>query len=69
VRTRSLLWYLHAAEVQPSGRATPSRRGPDMVLHEARYGKSVAQLLIRTASTCVWTPPRENQINVDLGLL
>jgi hypothetical protein len=50
-------------------RATLPRRGPDMVLHEARFGKSVAQLSIRTASTCVQKPPRENRISVDLSLL
>jgi hypothetical protein len=36
VHTQSLLWYLHVADVQPFG------RGPDMVLHGARYGKLVA---------------------------
>jgi hypothetical protein len=41
-------------------RATPSERGPDMVLHEALYGKPVAQFSVRTASDCVRTPPREN---------
>jgi len=58
----------------PDARATQSGRGPDMVLCEARYGepgygKPVAQLFVRTASACVRKPPRENRINVDLGLL
>jgi hypothetical protein len=44
----------------PDVRATPSERGPDMVLCEALYGKPVAQLSARTASNCVRTPPREN---------
>jgi len=43
-------------EVQPSGHK------PNMVLCEVCYGKPVAQLFVRT-------PPRENQIRVDLGLL
>jgi len=34
-KRQSLLWNLRAAKVQPSGRS------PDMVLHEARYGKPV----------------------------
>jgi hypothetical protein len=50
-------------------RATPSERGPDMLLREARYGKPVTQLSVRTASTCVQTPPIENRISVYLGLL
>jgi len=50
-------------------RATPSGCGPDMVLHEARYGKLVAQLSVRTASACVWTPPSEIRDRFDLGLL
>jgi len=54
---------------RPDVRATLSRRGLDMVLREARYGKPVAQLSVRTASACVWTLPRENRINVKLGLL
>jgi hypothetical protein len=50
-------------------RATPSERGPDMVLREAHYEKSIAQLSVRTASACIRTPLRENQISVNLGLL
>jgi hypothetical protein len=49
--------------------ATPSRHDPDMVLYEACYGKSVAQVTVGTASACVRMPPRENQIILDLGLL
>jgi len=63
VRKRSLLWKLRAAEMQPS------RRGPNMVLREACYGKPVAQLSVWTTSAYVLTPPRENRISVDLGLL
>jgi hypothetical protein len=36
---------------------------------EAHYGKAVAQLSGWMASAYVWTRPRENRINVDLGLL
>jgi hypothetical protein len=50
---QSLLWKLRAAKVQLS------RRGPDMVLREARYGKPVAQLSIQRLSATVQTPPRE----------
>jgi hypothetical protein len=50
-------------------RATLSGLSPDMVLHEARYGKPVAQLSVRTASACVRTPPRENRIRLNLGFL
>jgi hypothetical protein len=50
-------------------RATPSGRGLDMVLREARYEKSVAQLSVQTVSACLRTPPRENLISVNLGLL
>jgi hypothetical protein len=52
-----------------NARATSSGCGPDMALREARYGKPVAQLSVRTASACVRTPPRENRISVNLGLL
>jgi len=54
---------------RPNDRETPSGCDPDMVLREARYGKPVAQLSIRMASTCVWTPPREIRDRLDLGLL
>jgi hypothetical protein len=62
-RRQSLLWKLLAAEVQLSG------RGPDMVLREARYGKLVAQLSVRTLSATFLTPPREICSRINLGLL
>jgi hypothetical protein len=50
-------------------RVTQSRSGPDMVLHDERYGKPVAQLSVPTASACIRTPPREIRDRFDLGLL
>jgi hypothetical protein len=38
-------------------------------LHEARYGKPVAQLSVWMASACVRTPPRENRIKLDFSFL
>jgi hypothetical protein len=61
--------YLQQKCNHPDARATTSRRGLDMVLHEARYGKSVAQLSVRTASAYIWTPPREIKDRLYLGLL
>jgi len=54
---------------RPNARATPSGHDLDMVLCEACYEKPVTQLSVRTASTCIWTQPRENRISVYLGLL
>jgi hypothetical protein len=54
---------------RPDVRATLSRRGPDMVLREARYGKPVAQLSVRTLSATVRTSPREIRFRLVLGLL
>jgi hypothetical protein len=53
----------------PDVRATPSGRWSLYWKHEARYRKPVAQLFVRTTSACVWTPPREIKISVDLDLL
>jgi hypothetical protein len=44
---------------RPDSRATLSKRGPNMVLCDARYGKPVARLSVRTTSACIQTPPRE----------
>jgi len=55
--------------VHPDSRATPSVRNLDMVLREARYGKPVAQLSVRTLSATVLMPPREIRSRLDLGLL
>jgi hypothetical protein len=61
--------YVQQKFNRPDSRATPSRHGPDMVLHEARYEKPVEQLSVLTALVCVQMPPRENRISVNLGLL
>jgi hypothetical protein len=53
----------------PKARATPYGRGLDMVLREVHYGKPIPQLSVWRASSCVRTPPRENRISVDSGLL
>jgi len=53
----------------PDVRATPSERGPDMVLRKVRYGKQVAHLFVQKASACFWTPPREIKDRLDLDLL
>jgi hypothetical protein len=50
----------------PDARSTLSRRDLNK---EARYGKAVMQFTVRTLYASVWTPPRENRISVDLGLL
>jgi hypothetical protein len=52
-----------------NARATPFGHNPDMVLCEARYGKPVAQLSVRTLSATVWTPPREIRSKFNLGML
>lgn len=49
--------------------ATPFGHGPNLVLREARYGKPVAQLSVRTLSATVWTPPREIHSRLNLSLL
>jgi hypothetical protein len=61
--------YMQQKCNRSGARAIPSGRGPNMVLREARYGKPVAQLSVWTTSACVQTPPRENRISIDLGLL
>jgi hypothetical protein len=60
---QSLLWKLRAAEVQPSARGLIQER------ISAFFEKPVAQLSVRTTLACFRTPPRENRIIVDLGLL
>jgi hypothetical protein len=53
----------------PDDRATPSGCGPDMELRGACYGKSIAQLSVRTTLVYFQMPLKENRISVDLGLL
>jgi hypothetical protein len=50
-------------------RETPSKRGLNKKMREAHYGKAIEQFPIRTLYASVQTPPRENWISVDLGLL
>jgi hypothetical protein len=40
-----------------------------MEMHEARYGKVVAQLTVQTLYDSVWMPPREIRDRLVLGLL
>jgi hypothetical protein len=54
---------------RPYDRATPSGRDLNMDMHEACYGKAVAQFTIRTLYESVRTPPKEIRINGDLGFL
>jgi hypothetical protein len=61
--------YVQQKCSRPDARATLSRRGPDMVLREKRYGKPVTQLSIQTLSATVQTPPREIHFKLVLGLL
>jgi hypothetical protein len=35
----------------------------------SEFEKPVAQLVVRTLSATIWTPPKENLIKLDLSLL
>jgi hypothetical protein len=61
--------YVQKMYNHPDARATPSGSSPDMVLHEARYGKPVAQLSVRTLLVTIRTLPREIRSRLNLGLL
>jgi hypothetical protein len=52
-----------------NARETPSGRGLNIEMREARYGKAVAQFAIWTLFASIQTPPREIRINGNLGLL
>jgi len=70
VRTRSYYGnYVQKKCNHLDAKVTPSECGPDMVLREARYGKSVTQLSVWMLLATVWTLLREIQFRFDLGLL
>jgi hypothetical protein len=53
----------------PDVRVTPSRRSHIQERKSTLYEKPVAQFTVRMALACIRTPPRENHIRLDLGLL
>lgn len=50
-------------------KATPSGRGLNMDMHEARYGKAVTQFTVQMLYASIWMLAREIRISGDLGFL
>jgi hypothetical protein len=61
--------HLDVSLHSPDARATPSERSPIQERIISKFGKSVAQLSVRKPSATVRTPPKENRLSINLGLL